>query len=105
MFKKIYDHVEKINVKLETITRKVKEILQLSFVEIEIKNAIFNQIVKFAIIFFDQLLDILKIDKQFIYIQINNFNKKIYQIYEKIFNFNYKTRFLKFYDELNILND
>ena len=66
LFKKIYDHVEEMNVKLKIITRKVKEILKLSFAEIEIKNAIFNQIVKFAITFFDQLFDILKIDERFI---------------------------------------
>ena len=53
LFEKIYDHVEEMNAKLETITKEVKETLKLSFVEIEIKNAIFNQIVKFAITFFD----------------------------------------------------
>ena len=94
-----------MNVRLKAITRKIKEILKLSFVEIEVKNAIFNQIVKFAITFFDQLFNILKIDEQFICAQIDNLDKKIYQIYKKIFNFNYKVHFLKFYDELNILND
>ena len=53
LFEKIYDHVEEMNAKLKTITKKVKKILKLSFVEIEIKNAIFNQIVKFATTFFD----------------------------------------------------
>ena len=94
-----------MNVKLKTIMKEIKKILKLSFVEIEVKNAIFNQIIKFAITFFDQLLDILKIDEQFICAQINNLDKKFYQIYEKISNFSYKVRFLKFYDELNILND
>ena len=105
LFEKIYDHVEEINVKFKTITRKVKEILKLSFIKDEIKNAIFNQIIKFAITFFNQLFDILKIDKRFIRVQIDNLDKKIYQIYKKIFNFNYKIRFFEFYDELNILND
>ena len=105
LFKKIYDHVEKMNVKLEAIAKKVKKILKLSFIEDEIKNAIFNQIVKFAITFFNQLFDILKIDERFICAQIDNLDKEIYQIYEKIFNFNYKTRSFEFYDELNILNN
>ena len=105
LFERIYDHVEEMNAKLEIITRKVKEVLKLSFIEGEIKNAIFNQIVKFAITFFDQLLDILKIDERFIRVQIDNFDKKIYQAYEKIFNFNYKIRFFEFYDKLNILNN
>ena len=42
MFERIYNHVEEMNVKLEAITREVKEILKLLFVEIEIKNAILN---------------------------------------------------------------
>ena len=42
LFEKIYDHVEKMNTKFKTITRKVKKILKLSFIEGEIKNAIFN---------------------------------------------------------------
>ena len=66
LFKRIYDYVEEINVKFKTIMRKVKKNLKLSFAEIEIKNAIFNQIVKFAIIFFNQLFNILKIDERFI---------------------------------------
>ena len=94
-----------MNAKLEAITRKVKKILKLSFIKDEVKNAIFNQIVKFAITFFDQLLDILKIDERFIRAQIDNLDKKTYQIYKEVFNFNYKTRPFKFYDELNILND
>ena len=53
LFERIYDHVEEMNVKLKIITRKVKEILKLSFIENEIKNAVFNQIAKFAITFFD----------------------------------------------------
>ena len=53
LFEKIYNYVEKINVKLETIIKEIKEILKLSFIEDETKNAIFNQIVKFAITFFD----------------------------------------------------
>ena len=67
-----------MNVRLKTIARKVKEILKLSFIENEVKNAIFNQIVKFAITFFDQLFDILKIDERFIRAQIDNLDKKIY---------------------------
>ena len=102
LFEKIYDYVEEMNAKLKTIIRKVKKILKLSFIENEIKDAIFNQIVKFAITFFDQSFDISKIDERFIHIQIDNLNKKIYQIYEKVFNFNYKIRLLKFYDKLNI---
>ena len=105
LFEKIYDHVEKMNARFKTIARKVKKILKLSFIEDEVKNAIFNQIVKFVITFFDQLLDILKIDERFIRAQIDNFNKEVYQIYEEAFNFNYKARPFKFYDELNILND
>ena len=53
LFEKIYNYVEEMNVKLEAITRKVKKILKLSFIEDEVKDAIFNQIVKFAITFFD----------------------------------------------------
>ena len=53
LFERIYDHVEEINTKLKTILKEIKEILKLLFVEIEIKNAIFNQIVKFVITFFD----------------------------------------------------
>ena len=53
LFEKIYNYVEEMNIKLKTITRKVKKILKLSFIENEIKNAILNQIVKFAITFFD----------------------------------------------------
>ena len=105
LFKRIYDHAEKINAKFKTIKKKIKKILKLSFVEIEVKNIIFNQIVKFVIIFYNQLLDILKIDERFIRAQIDNFDKKIYQIYEKIFNLSYKIRFLESYDELNILNN
>ena len=67
LFIKIYDHVEKMNVKFKTIIRKVKKILKLSFIEGEVKNAIFNQIIKFAITIFDQLFDILKIDERFIH--------------------------------------
>ena len=78
LFKKIYDHVEKMNVKFKTIVKKIKEILKLSFIESEIKDAIFNQIVKFAITFFGQLFNILKINERFIRAQINNLDKKIY---------------------------
>ena len=42
LLKKTYDHVEEMNVKLETIIKEIKEILKLSFAEIKIKNAIFN---------------------------------------------------------------
>ena len=105
LFKRIYNHAEEINAKFKTIIKKIKKILKLSFVEIKVKNIIVNQIIKFAITFFNQLLDILKIDERFIRAQIDNFDKKIYQIYEKILKFNYKTHFLKFYDELNILNN
>ena len=66
LFEKIYNHVEEMNVKFKAIIRKVKKILKLSFIEDEVKDAVFNQIVKFAIIFFDQLFDILKIDERFI---------------------------------------
>ena len=52
LFEKIYNHVEEMNVKFEAIVRKVKKILKLSFIEDEVKDAVFNQIVKFAIIFF-----------------------------------------------------
>ena len=95
LFERIYDHVEEMNVKFKTIAKKVKKVLKLLFIEGEIKNAIFNQIVKFAITFFDQLFDILNIDKRFICAQIDNFNKEVYQIYEEISNFNYKTCFFK----------
>ena len=78
LFEKIYDHVEKMNAKLKTITREIKKILKLLFIEGEVKNTIFNQIIKFAIIFFDQLFDILKFDERFICAQIDNFNKKTY---------------------------
>ena len=53
LFERIYDYVEEMNVKLEAITKKIKETLKLLFIEDEIKNAIFNQIIKFAITFFD----------------------------------------------------
>ena len=105
LFETIYNYVEKMNAKFKAIIKEIKKILKLSFIEGEVKNAIFNQIIKFAITFFDQLFNILKIDERFICAQIDNFDKKIYQIYEKIFNFNYKTRSFEFYDELNILND
>ena len=94
-----------MNVKFEIITKEVKEALKLSFIEDEAKNAIFNQITKFVITFFDQLFNILKIDERFIHAQIDNLNKEICQIYEKTFNFNYKICSFEFYDELNILND
>ena len=42
LFKKIYDHVEKMNARLETIAKKVKKILKLLFIESEVKNTIFN---------------------------------------------------------------
>ena len=67
-----------MNAKLKTIAKKIKEILKLLFIENEIKNAVFNQIVKFAITFFDQLLDILKINERFIRAQIDNLDKQIY---------------------------
>ena len=53
-----------MNVRLEAIARKAKETLKLSSIEDETKNAIFNQIAKFATTFFDQLLDILKTDER-----------------------------------------
>ena len=53
LFERIYDYAEEINAKLKTIMKEIKKTLKLSFVEIEIKNAIFNQIIKFAITFFD----------------------------------------------------
>ena len=51
LFEKFYDYIEKMNAKFKTITRKIKKILKLSFIEDEIKDAIFNQIVKFALYF------------------------------------------------------
>ena len=42
LFGRIYDHVEEMNVRFEAIARKVKETLELSFIEDEAKNAIFN---------------------------------------------------------------
>ena len=42
LFERIYNYVEKINAKLKTIIKEIKEILKLSFIEDEVKNAIFN---------------------------------------------------------------
>ena len=105
LFERIYDHVEEMNARLEAIAKKVKEALKLLFIESEAKNAVFNQIAKFAITFSDQLLDILKTDERFIRAQIDNLDKETCQIYKEVSNSSYKTRSFEFYDELNILND
>ena len=53
LFEKIYDYIEEMNVRLEAIAKEIKKILKLLFIEGEVKNAILNEIFKFAITFFD----------------------------------------------------
>ena len=105
LFGRIYDHAEEMDARLGAIAREAKEALELPSTEGEAKDAVLNQIAKFATTSSGQLLDILKTDERSIRAQIDNLDKEAYQAYGEASNSSYKARPFEFYDELDILDD